>query len=215
VRFATNGREAIEQVRTAVPDIVLMDIRMPEMDGPTALAEIRKLPGAELLPVIAVTASSMVDDEHRYRGNFAGYLRKPFTRPMLYREMAYFLPKHVAKSREAAQPATATVLRSSPAEWPALVSQLRKLQRDTWPNVRDGGAIPDAKNFAAKLRDLGRTRECPPLQEYADALLNDAENFAVHELEKQISRFPAVVEQIAERAQSAVATETAAPTLPA
>ncbi|HTO02676.1 MAG TPA: ATP-binding protein, partial [Opitutus sp.] len=95
--FATNGREALDMVRNQQPDVVLMDIRMPEMDGNTALAEMRKLPGTELLPVIAVTASSMIDDEQVLRGFFAGYVRKPFTRQELFHELAAFLPRRVQR----------------------------------------------------------------------------------------------------------------------
>ncbi|PTY05252.1 hypothetical protein DB347_17465 [Opitutaceae bacterium EW11] len=199
VRFATNGREAVESVRGGRPDIVLMDIRMPEMDGQTALTEIRKLPGAELLPVIAVTASSIVDDEHRLRGTFAGYLRKPFTRAMLFREMAAFLPRRGSAAAPAASGRTMAndkPAKGRPERWPALLPVLRKIERTQWPGVNESGAIPEVKEFAERLAELGESRDCPPLSEYALTLLADAESYSVHRLEERLSKFPALIQEI-------------------
>lgn len=62
---ASSGREAIRKVKNKEYDIVLMDIRMPEMDGYEATAEIRKLKTSKELPVIAVTASASPDERRR------------------------------------------------------------------------------------------------------------------------------------------------------
>lgn len=208
VRFATNGREAVERVRERLPDVVLMDIRMPEMDGQTALTEIRKLPGAETLPVIAVTASSMVEDESRLRGVFAGYLRKPFTRPMLFREMVTFLPRRSAPDTPAAAPAVAP--KAMPAEWPALVQALRKIERVQWPKVRESGAISEIKEFGLSLAELGRSRFCPRLSEYANGLVTEANAYAVARLEERLSQFPEIILEIERLADSAQKSGAAA-----
>jgi CheY-like chemotaxis protein len=54
---ARNGREAVEAVGEACPDLILMDLHMPEMDGMTATERIRELKGAcESVPIVAITA---------------------------------------------------------------------------------------------------------------------------------------------------------------
>ncbi len=55
---AANGVEALDRVNEHLPDLILLDIMMPEMDGPSFLKVFRKMPGAELTPVILVTALS-------------------------------------------------------------------------------------------------------------------------------------------------------------
>ena len=82
VRLARNGREALaalEPSPTEPPiDLVLMDIMMPEMDGITAIREIRKNPALQRLPIIALTAKAMQDDQAACLGAGANdYMAKP------------------------------------------------------------------------------------------------------------------------------------------
>ncbi len=202
ISYASNGREAVECIHTQHPDVVLMDIRMPEMDGRTALQEIHRTPGTELLPVIAVTASSMVDDEHMLRQSFAGYVRKPFTRQMLFHELAAFLPR--CPERSAAPRVAPEIHRPDTPSlfelWPDLVQSLRYLEAVTWPAIRSSGAVSDVKSFAHQLLSLAQSRGCPPLRHYADALSQDADDYALSRIEKHLSDFPTLIKSIAERA---------------
>jgi signal transduction histidine kinase/CheY-like chemotaxis protein/HAMP domain-containing protein len=76
---ADNGREAIQHVlQDPTIDVVLMDIMMPEMDGITTIQEIRKIPKAAELPIIAVTAKAMKGDREKCIAAGAwDYLAKP------------------------------------------------------------------------------------------------------------------------------------------
>ena len=93
VLFANNGREALACLEKAKPDVVLLDIRMPVMDGRTTLAEIRKQASLVSLPVIAVTASSKAGEEMELQSQFSGYIRKPFSRQTLFLALAQFLQR--------------------------------------------------------------------------------------------------------------------------
>ena len=73
---AWNGREAIELFKEHHPDLILMDIKMPEMDGYEATANIRTL--SMDIPIIAVTAFAFAEDERRIlKSGFNDYLAKP------------------------------------------------------------------------------------------------------------------------------------------
>ncbi|MBC7380284.1 MAG: response regulator, partial [Burkholderiaceae bacterium] len=95
VEVGRNGREALEKL-AEVPDIdlVLMDVMMPEMDGYTATREIRKQRQFSKLPIIAVTAKAMKDDQARCLDAGANdYLAKPIELERLFSLMRVWLPK--------------------------------------------------------------------------------------------------------------------------
>ena len=75
---AANGREALEKIREMQPDLVLLDIQMPEMDGYEVLREIRGDPSLQGLRVVALTAFAMQGDRERaLDAGFDEYLTKP------------------------------------------------------------------------------------------------------------------------------------------
>lgn len=75
---AEDGEQAVSQARAAHPDLILLDLQMPKLDGYEALAQIRADPEFEKVPVLALTASAMRGDRERILGaGFTDYLSKP------------------------------------------------------------------------------------------------------------------------------------------
>lgn len=75
---ARSGEEAIALVRSERPELVLMDIQLPGMDGVEALHELRRSGDLAATPIVAVTAFVMKEDRERFLGaGFDGYLEKP------------------------------------------------------------------------------------------------------------------------------------------
>ncbi len=78
VHEASNATQAFEVLKTIKPDLILMDINMPEMDGYTLTSKIRALPNMKTVPIIALTANVMKGDRERsLEAGCDGYIQKP------------------------------------------------------------------------------------------------------------------------------------------
>jgi CheY-like chemotaxis protein len=96
VEIARNGREALDVLarENMAVDLVLMDIMMPEMDGYTAMREIRNLPKWRRLPIIALTAKAMKDDQEKCLAAGANdYIAKPLDVEKLLSLVRVWMPK--------------------------------------------------------------------------------------------------------------------------
>ena len=78
VTEACNGQEALEMIAQSRPDLLLLDISMPVLDGFATVRKIRENPELSALPVLAVTAYTMQGDRDKVlNAGFDGYLSKP------------------------------------------------------------------------------------------------------------------------------------------
>ncbi len=74
----SSGSQALSGLADNKPDLVLMDISLPEMDGVDVLRELRKTEGLQDLPVVALTAHAMTGDRQKYLSyGFQDYVTKP------------------------------------------------------------------------------------------------------------------------------------------
>lgn len=95
---ANNALEALEVLKTSKPDLILMDINMPDMDGYTLTARIKGMPGFARVPILALTANVMRGDrEKTLEAGCDGYIQKPLDIDQLIKEIERFLArsKHV------------------------------------------------------------------------------------------------------------------------
>ena len=100
---AGNGLEALEALERQTFDVILMDVMMPEMDGPTATAAIRKLddPERAATPIIALTANAMKGDRERYlAAGMNDYVAKPIDQDQLIQTILRVLDIPLAAQEE-------------------------------------------------------------------------------------------------------------------
>ncbi len=79
VETCASGREALDKVVGFAPDVILMDVMMPGMDGPMTFQELRKIPEVSKVPVIFMTAKAQANEINKYLELGAvGIITKPF-----------------------------------------------------------------------------------------------------------------------------------------
>ena len=93
---ANNAEDGVTLARTKLPQLVLMDIQLPGMDGVTALAQLRSDTTTSRIPVVAMTASVMKEDRERFdSAGFDGFITKPID----VRAFPQQVRDHVARGR--------------------------------------------------------------------------------------------------------------------
>jgi CheY-like chemotaxis protein len=91
--LALGGVEAVRRAREEPPDLILMDLQMPEMDGHEARAELRMDPRLDGCTIVAVTAFAMLGDQERIlAAGFDGYISKPIAPESFVAHVERFLP---------------------------------------------------------------------------------------------------------------------------
>jgi CheY-like chemotaxis protein len=92
VLTATSGEEGVVAALSDSPDLVLMDLQLPGIDGHEALLRIRANPSRGGIPIVAVTAFAMKEDiERATAAGFDGYIAKPIDVPALPEQVTNFL----------------------------------------------------------------------------------------------------------------------------
>jgi CheY-like chemotaxis protein len=129
IRLATNGAEAVREFAGWQPHLILMDFRMPVMDGREAICQIRAAPGGDVPKIIAVTASAM--DENRLELMEIGaddFISKPFREAELFNKIHVHVGVEYVYAEDAAAPDVAIELSPEALQgWPeALIEPMRE-----------------------------------------------------------------------------------------
>ncbi|MDR3613784.1 MAG: response regulator [Candidatus Obscuribacterales bacterium] len=92
---AASGAAALELAKDEVPDVILLDMMMPNMDGKTTLARLKECPETKPIPVIFFTAKVQAHEMETYIGlGAAGVIMKPFDPISLLDQVVVMLEKH-------------------------------------------------------------------------------------------------------------------------
>lgn len=96
---AQDGRKGIALAGQVKPDIILLDIQLPNMDGYAVAHELKANPGLDDVPIVAVTSYAMAGDRERIvAAGCEGYIEKPIDPETFMRQVEQFLPPSSAKT---------------------------------------------------------------------------------------------------------------------
>lgn len=125
--YAKNGLETIKQALAHNPDLILLDMKMPLMDGYEAAEKIKADESLKSIPIISVTASALKQDEEVISQLCDGYIRKPVSMADLVRELSRFLshkakiPPHLETEPQASSHMTDEELRVEMQQLPSVM----------------------------------------------------------------------------------------------
>ncbi len=93
ITTSNSGKAFLDQVTGVAPDLILLDIQMPGMDGYAVLEQLKQRPDVNHVPVVALTAHAMSGDKEKILAHgFSGYIAKPVDTRAFPDQVASFLP---------------------------------------------------------------------------------------------------------------------------
>lgn len=193
--MAEHGQEAIDKALEFQPDIILMDIRMPVMDGITAARYLKSDLSTRHIPIIAVTASNPDSDTMKIMENgFDGMLSKPIETSRLVTELVRYLSiKQLAVSSQ--EEISGDVHRIQ-AKLPEVIKTLESDFLTRWEQFRQRQPMDEVKAFGEQIKALGHEQHMDILSAYGDELLTHVDTFDVIQMQAVIDDFPDIIMKI-------------------
>ncbi len=199
VLTAENGHEALLLAEEYQPNVILMDIRMPVMDGFEATKRLKKNPNTKKLPVIALSASAKADDLSAQKEvAFDGYLSKPVDINKLLNILSNYLAyTEKSKTSKTAKEQPGIDLNLDNVNNPAeLIHILENEVSSKWEKLKGAVRTRDIEDFAVKMKELGQKHNSTVLMVYGDSLYNYAREYDIESIYRAIEKFPDLLSEL-------------------
>ena len=193
---AENGEDAVRLAKQHQPDLILMDIRMPVLDGIEATKQIGLTEATRDIAVVALTASVMEEERDSLMAmGFAGFLDKPVTEDALFRELKRFIG-HAARPRE---PQEAPASDLTPARFdlfPQILELLENECMQRWTATRQNLFFDEIDDFARRVSAIGDAHSLAILSRYGTDLSAHVKAFDVEQVNSALSLYPQIVAKL-------------------
>jgi len=191
---AGNGKEATELAALHIPDVILMDIKMPVLNGKEAARIIKSEESTKAIPIIAVSASSKVlfkDEESK--GLFDNFLLKPIKINELIEVLKHYLTQKTIENSPDNIWVPNMNLELGIEQLSELISNLEINFLPQHKEVLQNQRIDQIEIFGRELALLGARNGLPFLEQYGKEIISYADNFEIEKLLEALKVFPIIL----------------------
>jgi PAS domain S-box-containing protein len=197
---ANTGEDAIKLANEHKPDLILMDIKMPEMDGFEATKIIKSEKAISHIPVIAITALvSIADHEENINNLFEATLVKPVDISLLIRTLRLFLKykKMIINNKEKTVDTEDIIITDDiKMHLPEIVSTLEDHFLPLVAIVEEKQNIDKAEKFAKEITEFGKKVSLDIIIDYGKKVSQYAENIEIEKLSVEIKKLRQIIEKL-------------------
>jgi len=204
---AENGAKAIEMARKYQPQLILMDMKMPVMDGYTATKNIKADKELESIPIIALTASVMKDNLHEIEdAGCNDLLQKPVASEDVIRMLMKYLDYHhlsalnnadISKTLDSPDASASSVLtKMSPEQIKALINELKGDLYNTWKQTSEQFIFTDIESFGQTMISLGEKFGVNMVRSWGQQLIDQAKSFDMEALPETLAAYSELIERL-------------------
>jgi PAS domain S-box-containing protein len=190
--MAKDGIEAISMAQNYLPNLILLDLRMPNLDGYQTALFLKNNPQTQAIPIIIVTAT--FEKDQRVSSLCQAFLRKPLTRYELVSQFKNLFPHEDALSNDNITDVSSTSPSSDSETIKNLPELLEKLRQEEtqWQFLRQSLITRDIRKFIQRLQEWGTEHQCSLLLNYCQTLQTALDTFEIERLYKAIDEFPQI-----------------------
>jgi len=197
VMSAENGQIAIDLVRENKADLILMDIRMPVLNGIEATLKLKGNQKTKNIPVVALTASSSNADKERIMKNgFDEYLTKPFKVNDLIKVFSKFLKCSTKQTEKSDTIAIEHIDFNKIKNPEALIKLLNKDVLPLCSSLQKTMIISRIENFGKEIKEISEKYEIRMLYQFAINIITYANSFDTVAIEDELNSLAAEIEQL-------------------
>ncbi|MDX8340821.1 ATP-binding protein [Draconibacterium sp. IB214405] len=197
--LAENGQRAIELAQQSAPNLILMDIKMPVMDGYQATSVLKADDNLKHIPVLAFTASALKEDTEKIEeAEFDGYLRKPFSKKDLISKLCEHL-KYREEPIIAEQEKKEVVKPSNISNLPELITVLEENIVPVWETLRNTFILGEIKKLATRVKEIGEKYNSSLLKHWGEQVEEQADNYDMEHLPVTINNFEKILDNLKSR----------------
>ncbi len=195
--FAVDGQEAVDLAIKNKPDIIIMDLQMPVLNGIEATKIIKENEITKNIPVIAITAAILGEDKS-IQSLFNSMINKPVSRLELLEELNRFLPSQSSVSANADDPLEKPAVNKelTDEEYAELKNIIKNELCIKYQLIKKSIVIDDTIDFACAVIDVARKYQIDFLEKYGTSVKLYAETFRIEPLKKTLEIFEDIVANI-------------------
>jgi PAS domain S-box-containing protein len=192
------GKEAIEKLKKCDPDVIIMDMRMPGMDGLQTAKYIRNELKKKDIPIIAFTASVLGFDNKVSRKYFSGFLPKPVKKSQITAELKKYLKynEQYDSEKPEQEDISVSIDKMDKPELDRLITSIDTKHLPKWEEIKDDILIFEIEKFAAGIDELAKQFDVKYLSDYADRLNESVKSFDIDRIKITVNEFHNIVENI-------------------
>ncbi len=209
-----NGEEAIEMIKQFKPDIVLIDLLMPVMDGYEAIRIIKKSPEMKAfraIPIIALTAYAVKKNMNKINAICNAFLSKPVTKQQVIDTIKKLIPHKINKqqAKKVTEVKKASSNKFSIAELEQQfamlkenASELKKVFAEVlspiYHDITQKQSFGAIKDFSNEIVEIGNNFNLSALVKYGKRLFNKSETFDIEEISRMLDLFSRIIKFVEE-----------------
>lgn len=191
---AENGHDAIKQTIKHKPDLILLDIRMPILDGLDTIRKLRNIDELQHIPIVAITAYAMIEDKEKFEDlGFDGYIDKPVNIDDMFLELTKFLGFRRKEEYEQFTADEGKILKLNEEEYKKVEVTLKKILIPKWNEVIASHFVNEIIEFGKMVKKTGEENSIEVLKKYGEMLMSQAESFNIEAMDVVLDRFGDIV----------------------